>query len=116
MVHPDLKIFSGATELGKDFITMVPNESMVKDSQVTITRVRTRIPKTLQREPVISILVSEYGLRVTITAALLGVNGKEDGWFDLHLQGNQNQLDRGIHYLTSLNIEVWLEGESEGIV
>jgi hypothetical protein len=46
-----------------------------------------RIPKRYQQEPVISNLISDHGLTVNISAALLSANAREDGWFDLQLQG-----------------------------
>ncbi|MEH2196731.1 NIL domain-containing protein [Nostoc sp.] len=52
-----------------------------------IKRIRLRIPKDYHQEPVISRLVSNYGLTVNITAAILGANAIGDSWFDLKLQG-----------------------------
>ncbi len=58
-----------------------------EDRRRTEKRIRIRIPKTLHQEPVISKLVSHYGLTVNITAAILGSNATGDGWFDLELKG-----------------------------
>jgi len=83
------------------------------DPRPTQTRIRIRIPKNLQQEPVISHLVSHHGLTVTITAALLGANARDDGWFDLLLQGNESQIHSGILYLNDLNIEIWQDSDGE---
>lgn len=77
------------------------------DNRPTQTRIRIRIPKTYHQEPVISRLVSDYGLTVNITAALLGANARDDGWFDLELNGPVRQIDSALTYLTELDLEVW---------
>ena len=59
-----------------------------EDTRSTQKRIRIRIPKHYHREPVISRLISDYSLTVTITAAILGANANGDGWFDLNLQGS----------------------------
>ncbi|PMB04140.1 ABC transporter, partial [Fischerella thermalis CCMEE 5328] len=60
---------------------------MVSHNTLTNKRIRVRIPKDYRQEPVISRLVSESGLTVNISAAILGANAIGDGWFDLDLQG-----------------------------
>jgi len=47
-------------------------------SRQTQTRIKIRIPKDLHEEPVISRLVSHYGITVNIAAALLGANMRDD--------------------------------------
>jgi hypothetical protein len=74
-------------------------------------RVRVRVPKVYHREPVISKLIADYGLSVTIFAALLGANGKEDGWFDLILGGTPSQVQEGLLYLNDLNLEIWYDSD-----
>jgi hypothetical protein len=66
-----------------------------------------RIPKRYQQEPVISNLISNYGLTVNISAALLSANAREDGWFDLQLQGTVPQIRSALLYLNDLDLEVW---------
>ncbi len=88
-------------------------ESGAIDPRPIQNRIRIRIPKTLQQEPVISQLVSQHGLMVTITAALLGANARDDGWFDLLLQGSDSQIRSGILYLNDLNIEIWQDSDGE---
>ncbi len=88
-------------------------ESGAIDPRPTQTRIRIRIPKALQQEPVISQLITQHGLTVTITAALLGANARDDGWFDLLLQGNEQQIHSSILYLNDLNIEIWQDSDGE---
>ncbi|BAY30929.1 hypothetical protein NIES2107_27770 [Nostoc carneum NIES-2107] len=70
-------------------------------------RIRLRIPKDYHQEPVISRLVSEYGVTVNITAAILGANAVGDGWFDLELQGTDAQIQSALSYLNELSLQVW---------
>ncbi len=65
----------------------------------TQTRIRVRIPKNYHHEPIISHLISQHELEVSILAALLGVNAHDDGWFDLQLKGKSEQIDSGLIYL-----------------
>jgi hypothetical protein len=87
--------------------------SVSNDQRLTQTRVRIRIPKRYQQEPVISNLISDYGLTVNIAAALLGANAREDGWFDLELQGTVPQLQSALLYLNDLDLELWYDSETE---
>jgi NIL domain len=79
--------------------------------QVAPKRIRLRIPKDYHQEPVISNLVSNNGLVVNIRAAILGGNAIGDGWFDLELQGTNAQIENGLAYLSSLDLEIWNENE-----
>jgi hypothetical protein len=81
---------------------------------LTSQRIRVRITKDYHQEPVISRLVSDYGLTINIKAAFLGQKMISDGWFDisdgcfeLDLQGTQSQIDNGLSYLQDLKLEVW---------
>lgn len=74
-------------------------------------RIRVRIPRDYHQEPVISKLVSDNNLVVNIRAAILGGNAVGDGWFDLELQGTNEQIDNGLSYLRSLNLEIWDENQ-----
>jgi NIL domain len=79
------------------------------NNRPTQTRIRIRIPKGYHEEPVISRLVSQYGVTVNIAAALLSANAREDGWFDLELRGTNLQIQSGLTYLDELDLEVWNE-------
>lgn len=85
----------------------------VQNDRPTQTRVKIRIPKELQEEPVISRLVSHHGVTVNIAAALLGANARDDGWFDLELRGTTHQIESALTYLDELDLEVWSRGEVE---
>jgi hypothetical protein len=69
--------------------------------------IRTRIPKTYERQPIISRLISRYGLTVNIAAALLGNYDRNYGWFDLELQGSAQKVEAALAYLQGLNIEIF---------
>lgn len=79
----------------------------------TKTRIRVRIPKEYNDEPVISRLVSHYGVTVNIAAALLGANARDDGWFDLELRGTTNQIQSALTYLNEMDLEIWTESNQE---
>ena len=78
-----------------------------EDSRPTHLRIRIRIPKEYQEEPIISRLISDYELTVNLNAALLASNIKNDGWFDLDLRGKKCQIDSAMIYLNDLDVEVW---------
>ncbi|WP_026735274.1 NIL domain-containing protein [Fischerella sp. PCC 9605] len=80
---------------------------MAFHNTLTHKRIRIRIPKNYHQEPVISRLVSDYGLTINISAAILGANAVGDGWFDLDLQGKNTQIDSGLTYLKDLELEIW---------
>jgi hypothetical protein len=69
--------------------------------------IRIRIPKNYHRQPIISRLISRYSLTVNIAAALLAPKAQDDGWFDLELQGNPQQIQKGLAYLQGLDVEVF---------
>ncbi|MCG6134683.1 MAG: NIL domain-containing protein [Nostoc sp. LLA-1] len=82
---------------------------MVTDNQIIHKQIRLRIPRNFHQEPVISRLVSDYGLTINITAAILGANAVGDGWFELDLQGTAAQIDDAINYLQEIELEFWDE-------
>ncbi|PSF34992.1 ABC transporter [Aphanothece hegewaldii CCALA 016] len=75
----------------------------------TERRIKIRIPQQYTQEPLISRLISEYNIEVSIVAALLGSNKPNDGWFDLKLQGTSQDIDSALTYLTDLEVEIWYE-------
>jgi len=86
-----------------DSLSTLPTE----DNRVTTTQITMRVPQNYHEEPVISRLVSEHGVIVNITAALLGENSKEDGWFNLELKGTKSQIQSALIYLEELDLEIW---------
>ena len=85
---------------------------MSSENTLINKRIRVRIPQDHHQEPVISRLVSEYGLTVNIKAAILGQDAVGDGWFDLDLQGTEAQIQNGLTYLQELKLQVWDENSS----
>ncbi|HEY9599676.1 MAG TPA: NIL domain-containing protein [Cyanophyceae cyanobacterium] len=83
------------------------SNNSVETNQPTGTRLRIRIPKKYSDEPIISRLISDYGITVNIAAALLGANARDDGWFDLELRGNSDQIKEALSYLNDMEVEIW---------
>ncbi len=79
----------------------------------TQTRIKIRIPKDLCEEPIISRLVSQHGVTVNITAALLSANARDDGWFELELRATNQQLQSALTYLNELDLEIWDQSTAE---
>lgn len=87
--------------------------TQLETDRLTQTRIKVRIPKDLHEEPVISRLVSHHGVTVNITGALLSANARDDGWFDLELQGKPSQIQSALTYLDELNLEIWSQSTTE---
>lgn len=90
--------------------------SSKSDNRHVQTRIRLRIPKQYQHEPIISDLISRYGITINITAALLSANAREDGWFDLELRGTIEQVRSALVYLNDLNLEIWHDSDPQNEV
>ncbi len=82
----------------------MPLSTNVNPSAVYI---RTRIPKTYRRQPIISRLISCHGVTINIVAAMLGTSYRNDGWCDLELLGSPQQVEASLAYLQELNIEIF---------
>jgi hypothetical protein len=67
------------------------------------------ILKAYYEKPIISELVSLYGLTVNITNAMLNPHVIDDGWFDLDLWGRTKQLYSSLSYLEKLGLPIWLD-------
>ena len=78
------------------------------------TRVHLQIPARYRHEPVISRLISEFGLAVNITGAMVGSNTDERGYFDLELRGTVLQISNGLAFLKSLDLKVVGKPNSDG--
>lgn len=89
------------------------DNALLGPNRPTQRRIRIRIPKEYNDEPVISRLVSHYGVTVNITAALLGANARDDGWFDIELRGTIPQIDSALIYLHEMDLEIWGESATE---
>jgi NIL domain len=80
---------------------------MTNISGITQTHIKILIPEKYHQEPIISRLVSDYQLTVTIKAAVLGANGAGGGWFDLNLTGLPVDVDRALAYFRDLKLDTW---------
>ncbi|MBG1259414.1 NIL domain-containing protein [Nostoc commune] len=88
--------------------------SVDKKSQITQIRLRIYIPKCYLQVPVISQLISAYGLVVNITKAMLQPNTDKEGYFDIELRGTEPQISRGLDYLESLNLRIVGKPNADG--
>ena len=79
------------------------------ENQIIRKQIRLRVPRDFHQEPIISRLVSDYGLTINIKAAILGANGVGDGWFDIDLQGLATHMDGAVNYLRDIGLEIWDE-------
>lgn len=82
------------------------SHSFQTDKRRTQIRITFSIPHDLQTEPIISRLVSHYGVIVNITAAILKANAAEDGCFELELRGTASQIESALTYLDELDLEI----------
>ncbi len=80
--------------------------SVAESHSYTNIRVRLHISEVYLHEPIISRLISEYGVVVNITGAMLGEKTNQKGYFDLEFRGNVSQIDYALSYLQSLNIKI----------
>lgn len=69
-------------------------------------RVCLKIPSSYRETPILSRLITEYGLVVNITGALLEENPKGDGCFDLELRGSVYRIRQGLAFLESLEVTI----------
>lgn len=83
------------------------NHTSLEAQRITTSFITLRVSKSYHQEPVISNLISKHGLTVNITAAILGENAKDDGWFSLELRGKNHQIQSGLAYLQELDLEIW---------
>ncbi len=77
-----------------------------KSPKITPLKSLIKMPGNYYRQPVISRLVSRYGLTVNITAASLGHSRENDGWFEIEMSGNSEQLALSLSYLQQLGLDV----------
>jgi hypothetical protein len=76
------------------------------------THIQLRIPKSRHADPVISNLISRYGLKVNILGTLLGIDGYGDGWFDLEINGKAAMVRSTLSDLIELEAEIWMNPET----
>lgn len=100
-------------EKSRELLQSTEDSNSLDANRPIQTRVRIRIPKKYNDEPVISRLVSHHGVTVNIASALLGANAREDGWFDLELRGTSLQIQSALTYLNEMDLEIWSESDTE---
>ncbi|BDI19219.1 hypothetical protein ANSO36C_50210 [Nostoc cf. commune SO-36] len=88
--------------------------SVKEKSQVTQIRLRIYIPISYLQAPVISQLISAYGLVVNIIKAMLQLNTNKEGYFDIELRRTVSQISRGLAYLESLNLRIVGKPNTDG--
>ncbi len=88
--------------------------SVYEKSQVTQIRLRINIPKCYLQAPVISQLISTYGLVVNITKAMLQPNADAEGCFDIELRKTVPQISSDLAYLESLNLRIVGKPNADG--
>jgi ABC-type methionine transport system ATPase subunit len=88
-------------------------DELFQQRRRTQTRIQVCIPKHLYREPVISRLISLYGVTVNITAAQLDSRLPQEGYFDLDIGGTVYQIESAMSYLTKLNVDIWYQSTIE---
>ena len=98
---------SSAESIGPSDADSDSIQALTQEPRQTHTRIRVRIPKNYHNEPIISRLISHYGVTVNISAALLGANARDDGWFDLELRGTGEHIRSALIYLNELDLEIW---------
>lgn len=72
-------------------------------------RLQLHIPAHCHPQPVISDLVKDYDVAVTILSASLPTQGEHDGWFELELWGRPPQLEAAIATLNQSDCALWLQ-------
>lgn len=72
----------------------------------TLGHIHIRIPQHYHRQPIVSRLISRYDLTINIASALLESHAKDDGLFNLEIQGVSQQIEASLSYLQELNIEI----------
>ncbi len=83
------------------------------DNRPTKTLIQVCIPKELHQEPIISRLVSHYGVIVNIAAAQMDANVIADSCFALELRGTGSQIESALMYLDELDVEISRQSTSE---
>ncbi|GAP94161.1 NIL domain-containing protein [Leptolyngbya sp. NIES-2104] len=69
-------------------------------------RLRLEIPASYYQEPILSRLVSQFKLVVNIIEAQLSRENTIDSYCDIELRGTPQQINQGLNYLKSLNVQI----------
>lgn len=71
-------------------------------------RLHLQIPAQYHPQPVLSDLIQDCGVAITILGATLPSQGGQDGWFDLEFWGLRSQLEAVLSTLNRSNCGLWL--------
>lgn len=80
----------------------------------TKVRIHLQIPGCYCHEPLISHLVSDFGLAVNITGAMAKHHPNEQNYFDLELRGMPQRISDALAYLKSLDLKIVGKPNSDG--
>ncbi len=67
------------------------------------TILRLNYPPSLIRQPIINQLIRAFNITVNILQAKIGL---EDGWLEVHMTGDQAEVERAIAWLTAQGLKV----------
>jgi NIL domain len=94
----ELEITGSTSQVDLAVSHLQKNWKFVQSSE--FIQVRIQIPESQHQDPVISHLVSDFGVTVNIDTAFLGANGVGGGWFSLKIEGSRNDLEQVMSHLT----------------
>jgi ABC-type methionine transport system ATPase subunit len=83
------------------------NLSLHKHPEKALQSLDINIPQQLHHQPILANLIKEYDLLVNFKAAVLDRNGTGGGWFTLNLEGYPQEIDKAVHYLQHLGVEIF---------
>jgi hypothetical protein len=83
------------------------------ESRITRLKLQLSILKKYQRRPIISELISNFGLTVNITGALAPDDITTDGLFELEIWGQVQQIHSSLIYLEQLGLSVLIDASLE---
>ena len=69
----------------------------------TKMQIRLSYPPSILREPILYQLIREYKITVNITQAQIAL---EEGWVDIEIGGDHEEIERAIQWLSAQGIEV----------
>ncbi|MER3494259.1 MAG: NIL domain-containing protein [Mastigocladus sp. ERB_26_2] len=84
------------------------DDGKTTQGQTTRAKFQVCIPTNYRSFPVIAGLVICCNLTVNIAGVMLDSDTQNDGWFDLELWGNREQIVSGLRYLKQLDLQIWL--------
>ncbi len=87
--------------------------TVARRGSVTRLRIQVDIPQQYQHEPIVTRLIAEHGLTVTVIRALFAVDALQ-GRLDLQLIGSIAQLQSGLAYLQALNLTIKGKPNADG--